>query len=82
MSETRPILCGKCHVPIETRVERDGETWGTCPVCGREDRMDEIIRETTGYHVDKIARLVPNFKSSSVTIKGPPERQYRWIIGD
>ena len=84
MNETRPILCGKCHVPIKGGIERDGDAWGICPNCGQEDRMDEIVREVSKYHVDKMVDgMFSGIRSSSsMTIKSPPERQYRWIRSD
>lgn len=45
--------------------------------------MDEIIRETTIYNIDKMVGVgTPNFKSGSLTIKSLPKREYRWIVGD
>ena len=83
MSETRPVLCGKCRVPIKACIERDGDTWGACLACGREDRMDDIVRETTEYHLDKmIRRTFFGLSGGGVTVKSPLQREYRWITGD
>jgi hypothetical protein len=43
--ETSSIRCGKCFVPIKVGAGRDGDAWGSCPECGQEDRVDNIIRE-------------------------------------
>jgi len=82
MSETRPILCGKCHVTPERGFERDGEAWAKCPICGQEARVIEIQREAAEYEFDKVARSVPGLKSGSISVKGMPQREYRWIVGD
>jgi hypothetical protein len=83
MNDTKPILCGKCHVPIKVGTEADGETLGACPVCGQQDRMDDIIREAAKYRIDKMVRgTFSDIQSSSFTVKSPPEPEYRWITGD
>jgi hypothetical protein len=83
MSETRPVLCGKCHVTPERWFERDGETWGACAVCRREDRTEDIMREAAEYHADKAIRGVfSGLQGGSLTVKSPPQREYRWITGD
>ena len=85
MSDTKPILCGKCNVPIKIRTDDNGQTLGTCPVCGNEDGFDEILREVARYNVDQ--SLPPGTFSGTavrhggVTIKSPPQRHYRWIAG-
>jgi hypothetical protein len=81
MDESSPILCGKCHVTPQRGFERDGEVWASCPVCGQEDRVAYIQLEATEYKIGKLAGKVPSFKSGGVTVKGPPEREYRWILG-
>jgi hypothetical protein len=84
MSEIYPILCGKCNVVIERGFERDGDLWMACPVCGQEDRMDDIVRETAEYKIDKQFRGmfggIPD--SPNMTSNSPPQRQYRWIVGE
>jgi hypothetical protein len=82
MDNGGPILCGKCHVTPERGLERDGEVWAACPVCGQEDRLVEIEREAIEYKIGKLVGKVPTFKSSSVTVKGPPQREYRWVTSD
>ncbi len=81
MSETRPILCGICHVSPEGGFERDGKTWAACPVCGQEDRMENILREAAEYHADQgFRRALSGLKH--LTVKSPPQRKYRWITSD
>jgi hypothetical protein len=82
MSETRPVLCGKCHIPSEVRTESDGSEWVSCPICGQQDRMDDAFGEAGEYHVGKLLRTLPLSHSRSMTIKDMPERDYRWIIED
>lgn len=81
--ETGPILCGKCHVSPERGVERDGQMWAACPVCGQEDTTVDIGREAAEYQADKATRDVfSGLQGSSImTVKLPPERVYRWVIG-
>jgi len=84
MEESRPILCGKCHVPIKVNTKADGETWGFCPACGQQDRMDDTVREAAKNRVDKMIRKTfSGLQSSrSFTVKSPPESKYRWVLGD
>jgi hypothetical protein len=83
VDETGPILCGKCHITPERGFERDGQMWASCPVCGQEDTIADIQREAAEYNIDNAVRdSLLGFPSSSVmTVKGPPERSYRWITG-
>jgi len=86
MDESSPILCGECNAPIKFRTDGNGQTLGACPVCGKEDGLDEILREVARYKVDK--SLPPGTFSGTtvrhggVTIKSPPQRRYRWIVGE
>jgi hypothetical protein len=83
MDESSPILCSKCHVSPERGFERDGEMWASCPVCGREDRVADIQREAGEYHADKaIGSIFSGLRSSAMTVKSPPQREYRWITSD
>jgi hypothetical protein len=83
MSETSPMLCGKCRVPVEGWTESDGNEWVSCPICGQRDRLDDALGEASEYKIAKIVGgPLPSFKSGGMTIKGAPERQYRWIISD
>ncbi len=80
--ETLPVLCGKCHVSPERGFERDGEMWAACPVCGKEDRVEDISREAAEYLTDKAAReMLSGIGIDRISIKYPPEREYRWITG-
>ncbi len=81
MNETHPILCGECRVAI-VRVEKGGETWGVCPACGREDRMDDIVRETENYRLDKsIKGELAGVQSGSMSVESPLQGPFRWITG-
>jgi hypothetical protein len=81
LDEISPVLCGKCHVAPERGFERDGEVWAACPICGQEERMEDIARQAAENRFDKMIRgTFSGIQSSSLTVKSPPERQYRWII--
>lgn len=83
MNETRPVLCGKCHVSPERGFKRNGQMWASCPICGQEDTITYINREAAEYSTDKALREEFSGLSGSVmTIKLPPQREYRWITGD
>jgi hypothetical protein len=81
--ETSAIRCGKCCVPIKVGAERDGDTWGSCPFCGQEDRVDNIIREAAEYSLDNmVSATLSGFQEGELTVKSPPLREYRWITRD
>jgi len=83
MSDTYPVLCGKCHVPPEAGTERNGQLWASCPVCGQEDSVTDINREAGEYFTHKGMRvLFSGLESDVISVKCPPEREYRWITGD
>jgi hypothetical protein len=80
--QTGPILCGKCHVTPERGFERDGQIWARCSTCGQEDTVADIQREAMEYLVHKSVRdALSGFSGGAITVKGPPEREYRWITG-
>jgi uncharacterized Zn finger protein (UPF0148 family) len=82
MNDVQPILCGKCKITPKRGFERDGEMWASCPVCGREDRIADIQREAAEYHTDKAVRdTLSGVSANSMTVKSPPQREYRWITG-
>jgi hypothetical protein len=56
LDEISPVLCGKCHVAPERGFERDGEVWAACPICGQEDRMEDIARQAAENRFDKMIR--------------------------
>ena len=81
--ETSSIRCGKCYAPIKVGAERDGDTSGSCPICGQEDRVDNIIREAAEYSLDNMVRgTLSGFQEGELTVKSPPQREYRWITRD
>ena len=78
--QTGPILCGKCHVTPERGFERNGETWAACSICGREDRVEDIMREAAKYTADKSVRgMFSGLAGSGMSVESPPERDYRWV---
>ncbi len=77
------MLCGKCRVPVEGRAESDGYDWVSCPVCGQEDRLDDAIREASEYKLGKIVSgSFAALNHGSMTVNSPPDRAYRWVVGD
>jgi hypothetical protein len=49
-TETRPVLCGKCHVAIEQRANPETQTiLAVCPNCGETDTLDNAVREAGEY---------------------------------
>jgi len=82
MNDITNILCGKRHVTPERGFERDGETWAACPICGQEDRVEDIFGEAAKYRVDKSIPPLPVFQSSHMTVKDFPKQSYRWVTGD
>jgi hypothetical protein len=90
MSENQqsPILCGKCHVEVEQRVDDEGNNLAVCPSCGVSDTVDNAIRDAADYLTEKIARdaLKPFERMRStptmkVTVTHAPEREHRFIVG-
>jgi hypothetical protein len=83
MSDITHVLCNKCHVTPQRGFERNGETWAACAICGQEDRVEEILGEAAEYHIRKgIDGVFSGLQGGALTIKSPPQRQYRWITGD
>ena len=81
--ETSSIRCGKCSVPIKVGAGRDGEAWGSCPVCGQEDGVDNIIREAAEYSLDRmVSDTLSGFQEGELTVRSLPQREYRWITRD
>ena len=81
--ETSSIRCGKCTVPIKVRVGRDGDAWGSCPLCGQEDRVDNIIRGAAEHSLDRmVSDTLSDFQEGELTVRSLPQREYRWITRD
>jgi hypothetical protein len=85
MDETEPILCSGCHIPIEVRVDANGQKLAACPNCGQSDTLDIASGQAVSYLTDKALRemlLAELGNTSDMTITGSPERDYRFIFGD
>ena len=81
--ETSAIRCGKCYVQIKVGAERDGDTSGSCPICGQEDRVDNIIREAAEYSLDRmVSDTLSGFQEGELTVRSLPQREYPWITRD
>ncbi len=83
-----PLLCGACKVPVEGRTDANGHQTVPCPTCGETDTLENATREADEREADKlVGGMFDNFKSSQsgflkVTVTKPPQRAYRFIIGD
>ncbi len=89
MNETnRPILCARCNVGIQERIDPNGEAVGFCPICGQWDTLENVFSEAGDHMVDKMGDdLLSGFATAnppfvSVTVNQPPKRVYRFIMGD
>src|SRR5437763_684239 len=51
--ETRPILCGRCHVGVEKRTDPNGQEMAFCPNCGESDTIENAIGEAADYLTNK-----------------------------
>lgn len=81
--EARPILCGKCHVGVEQRVDAHGNPAVACPSCGVSDSAENAVREAGEYLMDKLMREgLPESSGPGMTITHPPKRSFRFIMGD
>jgi hypothetical protein len=86
--ETRPILCGRCHVGVKQRTDPNGQEMAFCPSCGETDTTENVIREASEYFTNETARKLmgplEHMRSTEfmkVTITRPPQRTYRFILG-
>jgi hypothetical protein len=56
---------------------------GSCPVCGQEDSVDNIIREAAEYGLDMmVSDTLFGFQEGELTVRSLPQREYRWIMRD
>jgi hypothetical protein len=83
MGETKTILCGNCHVAVEQRVDPNGNTTVVCPNCRQNDTVENAVREAGEHLIDKTMRQAfAGFDSPGMTVTQPPQRNYRFIMGD
>jgi hypothetical protein len=85
MSETRPVLCARCHVRVELPADSNPETKVSCPVCGESDTLENVLRESGQYLAHKLlSETLRNAisQSSALTFKEGPEVHFRFITGD
>jgi hypothetical protein len=88
MSETRPILCGHCHVGIEGRADAHGNEEAFCPRCGQSDTLENAIREAGESAAYFLAEQLGStfadaFRCSDtfkVTKHHLPERRFRFVM--
>lgn len=83
MGETMTVLCGRCHVAVEQRVNPDGQVMVVCPTCGQSDTLENAAREAGEYLTDKLMRQgMAGLDMPGITITHPPQRAYRFIVAD
>ena len=81
MSETRTVLCGVCHIPVEQRANAQGNAILVCPTCGNSDGVENASREAAEYLTDKLMReLMPESNGPGMTVTHPPKRSFRFIV--
>ena len=79
--ERKPILCGRCRVPVEISASSGWETKVHCPTCGHSETLKEARREASQHaaHIllsDMLRGLTTNdrpepfFTSSKAAIAG------------
>jgi hypothetical protein len=83
MDETKPILCGRCHISVEQRFNTEGHMMLVCPTCGEIDTLENAAREASEYFIDKTMREgLTGLDAPGVTVTHPPQRNYRFILAD
>jgi hypothetical protein len=88
MSETRPILCGFCHVGIEGRTDSHGNEEAFCPRCGQSDTLENAMREAGESAAHFMAEQIEHtfadaFRGSDfikVTVEHSPQPSFRFIV--
>jgi hypothetical protein len=83
MSETKTILCGICHVPVERRINPDAQMMAVCANCGQIDTPENAVGEAGRHLIDKLTReTLAEFDAPGITVTQPPKRSYRFIFAD
>jgi hypothetical protein len=88
MSETRPILCGFCHVGIQGRTDAHGNEEAFCRRCGQSDTLENAMREAgesaTEFLADQLGSMFADaFRGNDmfkVTAHHVPNRSFRFIV--
>jgi hypothetical protein len=87
--ETKPILCGRCHVAVDERIDPNGQAMAVCPQCGVTDTVENAVGEAGEYLAEKVAREMtapfenmPSSKFMKVTVTHSPQKHFRFILGD
>jgi hypothetical protein len=86
--ETKPILCGKCEVPLEIPANADAESTVRCPSCGISEKLKSAAAEAGRFLADHKAQLISKTlrdigrrnKHLKVTTKPVKKRHYRFKI--
>jgi len=86
--ETKPILCGKCEVPLEIPANADAESTVRCPRCGISEKLKSAAAEAGRFLADHKAQLLSKTlrdiargrKHLKITTKPVKKRHYRFIV--
>lgn len=89
MTESHPLLCGKCNGPIDYQVPGDETSQVGCAACDNWASRDEAVAVATEYAADAgqiaLNRMLKKSAQSSkmMTFKGQTNlsRSYRFIFG-
>ncbi len=86
--DTKPILCGKCKVPIEIPANAGAEDTVRCPRCGISEKLKGATAEVGRFLADHAAQLLSKTlrdatrgnKHFKLTTKPVKKRHYRFIV--
>ncbi len=86
--DTKPILCGKCEVPLEGPTNPGANDTMRCPRCGITEKFHKVAAEVnhfladhTSQQISKTMRSVARgSKHLKVTTKPVKKRHYRFIV--
>jgi len=76
--DPRPILCGRCRVPVEISASSGDDKDDIkvcCPTCGQSDTLEHARREASQHTAHK---LLSNMLSGMRT-NGQPELHFHFV---
>ena len=75
--EPRPLLCGRCKVPVDVSAASGREETVCCRICGRSDTLEYARREAAQHTAHKLlSRML-----SGLRAKDQPELYFRFVEG-
>jgi hypothetical protein len=75
--EHKPILCGRCRVPVEILTSSGRETKVHCPTCGHSETLEEARREASQH----AAHMVLSNMLSGLRTNDRPELFFHFVEG-